>query len=62
MRFMYQVLRPFMGKFVMVYFDDILKHTPSRASHFDHLRAIFERLKMERLFINKKSVLFSLLL
>ncbi|KAJ0972256.1 hypothetical protein J5N97_020215 [Dioscorea zingiberensis] len=58
MRFMHQVLRPFMGKFVVVYFDDILIYSPSWSSHFDHLRAIFELLRTERLFVNRKKCSF----
>ncbi|XP_022843219.1 uncharacterized protein LOC111366753 [Olea europaea var. sylvestris] len=52
MRFMHQVLRPFMGKFVVVYFDDILIYSLTWESHFNHLRAIFDVMRTERLFIN----------
>ncbi|KAE8696147.1 putative CCCH-type zinc finger family protein [Hibiscus syriacus] len=58
MRFMHQVLRPFMGKFVVVYFDDILVYSPTWTSHFDHLRAVFEMLKTECLFVNQKKCSF----
>lgn len=58
MRFMYRILQPFLGKFIMVYFDDILIYNSTWASHFDHFHAIFERLKMECLFVNKKKCYF----
>jgi len=58
MRFMHQVLRPFMGKFFVVYFDDILIYNLTWASHFDHLRAIFNVLRTECLFVNQKKCSF----
>lgn len=51
MRIMNQVLRPFIGKFMVVYFDDILVFSASLAYHIDHLRQVLTVLRQEQLFI-----------
>ena len=52
MRLMNEVLRPFTGKCLVVYFDDILVYSRSFEEHKAHLRAVCAKLQEERLFAN----------
>ncbi|WVZ94649.1 hypothetical protein U9M48_040516 [Paspalum notatum var. saurae] len=55
---MNEVLRAFIEKFVVVYFDDTLIYSKSLHEHMDHLRAIFNALRAARLFGNIEKCTF----
>jgi hypothetical protein len=59
MRLMNEVLRAFIGKFMVVYFDDILIYNKSIDKHIDHLRAVFNALQQHIYLVTLRSAPFA---
>jgi hypothetical protein len=57
-RLINEVVRAFIGKFMVVYFDDILIYNKSIDKHIDHLRVVFNALRDARLFGNLEKCTF----
>jgi len=54
MRIITQVLRMFIDKFVVVYFDDILINSKTKEDHIEHLKQVCLTLRKENLYANLK--------
>uniref|UniRef100_A0A2N9HCD4 Reverse transcriptase domain-containing protein n=1 Tax=Fagus sylvatica TaxID=28930 RepID=A0A2N9HCD4_FAGSY len=60
MRLMNHALRAFLGRFVVVYFDDILVYSKSLDEHIEHLHCVLAVLRKEKLYANLKTCSFCL--
>ena len=58
MRLMNEVLKRFLGKFVISDLDDILIFSKTREEHLEHIRQVLQRLKEKKLLINLKKCSF----
>lgn len=58
LRLIDHVLCACLGRFVVVYFDDILMHSHSLEEHVDHIRLMLEVLRTEKLSANFNKCIF----
>ena len=49
-------VRAFIGKFIVIYFDDILIYSKDIDEHIGHLRQVLDVLRKESLYANLKKV------
>src|SRR4051812_9636175 len=59
MRLMNHVLRHFIGKFVVVYFDDILIYSSTESEHSAHIRQVLQVLRDAKLYANLEKCTFA---
>ena len=55
-----EVFRPYLRKFVLVFFDDILVYSASLEDHVHHLASVLELLSSHKLYANNKKCEFGL--
>ena len=55
---MNEVFRPYLRKFVLVFFDDILIYSPDLRTHVAHLESIFQLLQQHQLYVNENKCEF----
>ena len=58
---MNDVLKPFLRRFILVFFDDILifSPTPTWAEHLQHVRTVLQQLRDHHLFAKRSKCFFS---
>ena len=59
MRLTYQVLKPFINKFVVIYLDNIVVYSQTLEEHVKHLWQVFQVLKENELHVKKEKCAFA---
>ena len=58
MRVMSQLLRPFISRFVVIYFDDILIYSANQEEHLQHVKEVLSVLRREKFYAATKKCIF----
>lgn len=56
---MNKVLQPFLDKFMVVYYDDIIIYNKTLKEHVVHLKQVMEALREHELFVKKEKYTFA---
>jgi hypothetical protein len=56
---MNDVLQPFLRRFVLVFFDDILIYSKTWVDHLRHFRAVLDELRRHQLFVKRNKCSFA---
>jgi hypothetical protein len=55
---MNDVLHYFIRKFVLVFFDDILIYSPTWVEHLQHVKMVFDTIRLNQLFVKQSKCIF----
>ena len=55
---MNMILKPFLRKFVAIFFDDILVYSPTIVDHYQYLRKVLQALRDNQFLVKKSKCFF----